>query len=57
MIVFNQYARALKIERVLLDVKLQGLIDPVQQPILTMRSHGYHIHDKIVQAVRQQVNE
>lgn len=43
--------------RVLLDAKQRGLIDSVQQPILAMRSHGYHIHDKIVRAALQQANE
>lgn len=43
--------------RVLLDAKQRGLIDTVQQSLLAMRSHGYHIHEKIVQAALQQAHE
>jgi predicted nucleic acid-binding protein len=43
--------------RVLLDAKQRGLIESVNQPLTAMREHGYRIHDKILQAARQQANE
>ena len=43
--------------RVLLDAKQRGLISTVKQPLLTMRTNGYRIHEKIIKTALQYANE
>ena len=49
--------RTLGTVRVLLEAKQSGLIDAIRQPLQSMREHGYHIHEDIVQAALRQAGE